>query len=661
MHRSYRRQNGASWHQLLTGNIMKLNLESKYSKNILLNLFAILSMIVFAWILINRNPFLIRPASVAVRYGYTIAAPLVFGCLLAAYYPKKALGIGTAMVATFILFGMVLNGLWASGQTESVIISGLLPWSDPSSYYSDALGWLEGFKFGEMSAIRPIFPSFLSLLFGFTGKNLQFSIALLVFLIALSSFIFSQKVKESLGFFAAAVSLLLVFFYIRRISGTTLSENLGIVFSLLGYANLLIGAKKKSRGYILLGAFLVSMSLNTRPGPFFILIAIILWSGLLFIDQSRKSKKDFVLMVFLTGLVVASPFAVNTFIQKTTAAGDTIPFANFSYAFYGLVSGGEGYTQVFIDHPELRSLSGNSRHFAIFELTFEMFKNNPLGFFVGSAKHLKDFLQPSTWYSMFGYVGNDSGFLATASRATLEVLSVFTLAAIFRRKHDPILQLIVLVMITTLLSVPFVPPGDAHKLRLYAAAIPIIAMLPAVGFMELVTFLPPIKTFTLSDFLDNKENFEFPDPSVWVTSMILCILVITSPFLSRSITAYSSFAPITCPEGQEAIYFEHRPGSYIFIWPEEEFFLDRLPNFHSGRFKQFLHGLPDMEQMANFQNIEAPTMLSSTIDIRSGKNYWVILDPALLPDKTSTLMAVCGQNADYLFKVDEVIYSTENY
>ena len=342
-----------------------------------------------------------------------------------------------------------------------------------------------------MSGIRPIFASFLSLLLSITGKNLQFSIALLVLLVSLSSFVFSQKIKERYGFFVAAFALLLIFLYVRRICGTTLSENLGIVFSLLGYVNLFIGAKNNKKSYILLGVFLISMSLNIRPGPFFILIAIILWSGLLFFEKTRKLDKDFIMMLFLSGLMVAFAFAVNFFIQKITARSDIIPFANFSYAFYGLVSGGKGYTQVFIDHPELYSLSGNSRHFAIFQLAFEMLRNNPLGFFQGSLKHLKDFLQPSTWYSIFGYVGNDSSILATGSRAVLEGLSVFTIVAFFKRKHDPFLQLITLVMATTLLSVPFVPPGDAHKLRLYSAVIPIIALLPAIGFVELLKLLPP--------------------------------------------------------------------------------------------------------------------------------------------------------------------------
>ena len=144
-------------------------------------------------------------------------------------------------------------------------------------------------------------------------------------------------------------------------------------------------------------------------------------------------------------------------------------------------------------------------------------------------------------------------------------------------------------------------------------------------------------------------------------SIIICVLVIISPFLSRSITDYSSFTPITCLEGQQAIYFEHRPGSYIFIWPEEKFFLDWLPDFHSGRFMKFLHGLPDADQMSNFQNIEAPAALFSTVDIGTGKSYWIALNPDLLPDKTGTLLAACGQDTNYIFEVDQVIYATENY
>lgn len=612
---------------------------------------AFLATGVFVLIVSKPNPFLIRPLSVALRYGYTLTAPLLFAGLLAVFRPANWIGALTGMFASVVLFGLGLNGLWASGQSEPAVISGLLPWADSNQYYLDALGWLQGFQFGDMSTMRPMFSGLLSLLLNLTGRNLQASLALLVLLTGFAAFFFSQKVKETFGFFTAALALLLVFFYARRIGGTTLTENLGLVFALLGLASLLAGAKKRARGAVLLGVFLISMSLMTRPGPFFILIALILWSGILFHDPQTKGLNRALGMMALSMAAVLLAFGINTLIKEYTAGVELIPFANFSYAFYGLVSGGARYTQALIDHPELANAVGNERHFAVFRMALEIFRDNPAGLLAGSCKHLKDFLMPDTWYSMYGYVGNDSAWLSTGSRVILQGLGLFSLAAFFRRKQDPFLQLLVMVMLTTLLSVPFVPPSDAHKLRLYCAVVPVLALLPGVGLAELLRLAFPRADFSALDFTAAREQFEFPCKVLPAFSLGLVLVVLAAPFVSRAVSQAVTIDPITCAEGQQAHYFEHRAGSYVSVWREEEFFLDRLPNIHFSRYQRYLHGLP-MDQLANFEPVEAGSTLFSTVDLRSGEQVWVVIPTGWLPP-IGQVMAVCGQKEGYLFVVKE--------
>jgi len=627
---------------------------STAKKSLLLILFAGLSLAAFAAILLNRNPFFIRPASVALRYSNSIYIPLVLLFLLAAYYPRRLVGIGTAMVATFILFAMVLNGLWAGGQSESVIVGGLFPYYDPHAYYIDALRWLAGYKFGEMSSMRPIFPAFLSLLFRLTGSSLQFSLALLALLTSLASFLFAQKVKERFGFFAAAFSLLLVYLYIRRIVGTTMTENLGLVFALLGFTALLNGVSPTRKGAILLGAFLISLSLNTRPGPFFILPAIILWGWWLVYDRTRKNMREAVLFATGIALCQALAFGVNSFVQKQTAGAELIPFANFSYALYGLVSGGRWFHQVFVDHPELAGLSGNDLHFTIFKLSFEVFKANPAGVIQGSFKHLKDFLLPTTWYSIFGYVSQTRPFFETASRAVLEGMSLFIIPAALRRRDDPHLKLIILVMAATLLSVPFVPPSDAHKLRLYAAVIPVIALLPALGFLECCRLIGRSAWAKLAARFSQEAPVRFPDAAVTVTALVLSAAAALSPLLTIPPAQPLNFAPVTCPAGEQGIVFEYQPGSTLFIWPGNRSFVDWMPNFHYNRFMRYLHGLPGEADMQKFQNFEAPAALLSTIDLATGRDIWLLADPNLLPAKTRTITAACTHQDGTLTVVDSV-------
>ncbi|NMC53215.1 MAG: hypothetical protein GYA48_06240 [Chloroflexi bacterium] len=631
---------------------MTINAHAKSRPPFTLLLAALVSVLAFTVILYDPIPRLIRPVSVAVRYGYTLTAPLVLGALLLAYRPQKWIGALTALFATVVLFGLGLNGLWESVQSEPAVISGLLPWADSSAYYLDALGWLQGFRFGEMSTMRPMFTALLSLLLSLTGKNLQASLAVLTLLTAVSAFFYGQKVKETLGFFPAALALLLVFLYARRINGATLTENLGLIFALLGYACLLVGAQTRQKSALWLGVFLVSMSLNARPGPFFILIALIAWSGLLVYDPAAKNFRAALgVMAFSTAAALLA-FVINTLVQKATAGVDLIPFANFSYALYGLVSGGGRYTQALIDHPELASAVGNERHFAVFQLALEIFKAHPAGVLQGSLKHLQDFLIPTTWYSMYGYVGSESGWVASASRAALQGLGLVSLIAWFRRRRDPVLQLIVLVMLTTLLSVPFVPPSDAHKLRLYAASIPIIALLPAMGLVEGLRMVFPRQRLAWLGPGEAQAPFVFPNAAIYALSLGLVATVLASPLVSRAVSRPVTVDPVPCGEGQQGIVFEQRAGSYVSIWREEEFFLDRLPNVHFSRYQKYLHGLP-MDQLAYFAPVEAGSTLLSTVDLQSGKPYWVVMNTDWLPPAGQVVRA-CGQKEGYLFVVKEV-------
>jgi uncharacterized membrane protein len=654
---------------------MKIRIKQHFLMYAPIYAFTLVSSLIYAFILLNRSPFLIRPASIAVRYSFTIAVPLIFLGLLLSFLPSGLKGAATGMVATLGLFGMGLTGLWASGQSESAIISGLLPWQDSNMYYLDALRWLQGFDVTEKTSMRPLFTALLSFLLGLTGKNLQFAIALLVGITGFSAFFFTQKLKEYQGPFAAAFALTLIFLYYRRIIGTTLTENLGLTFSLLGFAFLIIGLQKTKKVPILFGIFLVSLSLNTRPGPFFILPTLILWGAWLFRDPSGASQRGFFSMLTFSSLAVLAAFLINTIIQKATSSTDLIPFANFAYAFYGLATGGKQYIQIFIDHPELSQLSGNAQYFAVFKMAFDVIKTHPIYLVQGIFKNLKDFLSPTTWYGIFGYVDSDSFVLSTLVRSLLEGLSAITLFAYFKKRDHPLLNLVFYVTLTTLLSVPFVPPGDAYKLRLYAAVIPLIGMLPALGLVEAFKWLNFGKNLERLSHQGHKfflkidqklralsasdGQYEFPNGALGAFSLVLILLVVGGPLFARWVSLPADITPIECTKGQQALYIEYRAGSFVSIWPEDRFFLDWLPNVHSSRFQKFIHGLPDAEQMSNFQSIRAPAVLFSTVDAATGGEYWVVVNPDLLPDEKGVLMDVCGKKEGFLFEVEQVQYLAE--
>jgi len=65
-----------------------------------------------------------------------------------------------SMAATLSLFALPLAGLWASGQTQSVAIGGLIPLTDAAAYHVDSLRIITGQNISYFSAMRPFFRAF---------------------------------------------------------------------------------------------------------------------------------------------------------------------------------------------------------------------------------------------------------------------------------------------------------------------------------------------------------------------------------------------------------------------------------------------------------------------------------------------------------------------
>lgn len=640
---------------------MKIKNKCIIFKYLALLLAGIITVAGFFFILFNRFPSVFRPISVACRFGFTLVAPIILFCLVIAFRPRRWIGVVTTLIAVFLLFSLALAGLWASGKSEPSLINGLLPLFDPGHYYLDALGWLQGFGFSEQSAMRPIFISFLSLLLSLTGRDLQVTTGILTFLLAFLVFVYAIKTRQVFGSFIAAFSVFILFLYSRRFLGITFSENLGLVFSLLGFTALWIGSRPINHLQLLLGFFMVSLSLNIRPGPFFVLIGLLVWFWFIRADLSgskwESHQKEFLILVICA---LGAPFIINMIVQKITSPTDLIPFANFSYAFYGLVNGGQSFAQALVDNPDLVGVNGNEHYLAVFRAALETLARNPIGLLQGCWHHWRYFLWPDTWYSIFGYVDNDSPLISITSRSGLEILSIFVFVPLKKFWQDPNRKLIALVMLTTLLSVPFVPPTDAHKLRLYASVIPIIALLPGLGLVNLLQMIIPARFQSVFTGLQAPADIHLPDWTISILSVVLTVVMALSPILSALSTRPARFDQIECTTPQQAVYFLYDPGSYLNIFRENEFFLDWTPNIHIGAFKLNLHGLPP-DTAVLFEDIQSSSTLIRTINLLDGKYEWVVIETNQLPVKTGTLVAACGHPDGILFEIDRVVYTTNEY
>jgi hypothetical protein len=578
-----------------------------------------------------------------LRYNFTVivipVALLIFLSLLPHGWKGAFLGPGLI----FAIFALTLSGLWTSGVSEPSVIGGLMPLSDAAGYYSDARRLLEGQLFSAFSSRRPLFAGMLSALLGLTGRNLQMTIAVLVAITAVACYLLVREVQSTHGALAATLAMIVLFLYYRRFSGTTLTENLGFPLGTLALAMLWRGGLQKKVGYVLGGIFLLTLALNARAGAFFVLPLLVLWAAWIF-----REKKNFswpVLAMAAGALVVG--FLVNTLMFRALASPSGTQFSNFSYTLYDLASGGKGWQQVKKDHPEVLLLSEPAYSQKIYALAFAEIKRHPLNFVNGVLKTWPVFF---SWdnSSVFGFVGGEQATVALLARLLLMLLSMAGLGCCVAHWRDPLPALLLAVLVGTFLSIPFVPPWEADRMRAYAATLPFYAIYPAVGLTFLFSRFKRLPVFLTT------RPVEFPRILTF-TCVTLVAFVLIGPLLVRLLARPEGHAAVTCPTGSKAVYVQIPTGSYIRLVSDEQAPYPDLPNLRLNDFQAGLVDFMYSEFTREFSSLTAPAMITDTIDLDNNNELWLVVEDDQLPVKPG-ILGLCGKWSQGPAKSHDIFY-----
>lgn len=586
-----------------------------------------LSLLLFNFILVNRAPGILRPLGMALRTGFGLVIPLTAIVLYAIYRIPGRVGKLLAFTAVTILFALGLAGLWASGGTQSILLSGLIPLSDATNYYIDALRILNGSEISDFSAMRPFFPGFLSLLLWLTGRNLMAAVGILTAITGMASYLASREIQRTHGAETAIFFLMMIFLYFRHHSGTTMSESLGVPVSLLATALLWKGISAKQKNIFLFGLVLLTLALNIRPGAMFVLPAVLLWGGFFF-----RGDKRFSAVFFLIGSVlVLAVFLLNNLMIKALAGPDATAFSNFSWALFGLVSGGKSWTYIFEVHPEVFSLPASTQGRAVLELIFKQFLQDPSLAYQGALNYWKIFFS-STWYNAYAFAAGENYWVNEATRYGMYLLCGLGLWKWFRNRNDPYAGLAIAGAMGVLASVPFVPPTDAYRVRLYAATIPFFVLLPGIGMAFLAGKLPA------RWFQPEREQAGSFTVEVFSIVMIVCMLL--APLLQDAGTK-PVVAESACPAGSTRIVVAFDAGTSVNIQRENVPFLDWMPDYHMSVFRGNAHDLADTHLTGRLASVNPPATLFYALDLVSNREALVIISTDQIPEPDSLLYA-CG-------------------
>lgn len=570
------------------------------------------------------------PAAVGlfVRSNLVVLAVIALPAFYFAFKVRGALGTFLSLTVSLLLVALSLSGLWRSGASEPFIIGGLLPFSDAASYYSDALRVTEGFRFSAFSARRPLFPALLTVLLAVTGQNLLVSLAILGVIIAGMITLAARALKNSWGALPAAVFAFTLFLFYRRIGGTTMTENLGLPLGVAAFVILYSAARERNLVRVSLGLLLLTLALNARAGTFFVLPALVLWSGFAFRGELRFSW----LVFGSAAAVVAAGFLLNMLVFKLIADPGGMVFSNFSYTLYGVVAGGKGWMQILIDHPELAQLDDVTRSARTYALVFETWKAQPFGIVVGALKNWLDYLLPRG-AGAFGFIRGEAlqGWVNYAVRIALSLLAAWGLVSTWRgRKTEPNAMLL-WAALGIFLSVPFVPPNDSNQMRVYAATVPFLIAFCAIGMGSIIQLIwkkveqpiPPA----------NGEN-----TSLLALGLILSLVTIFGSLLVRAVATPQALNPGVCPTGQTLMVARITPGTLVSVGAAD--LLSNQLNVPVESFVTRTEGYPEMHASLA-RTVEGGAVLGRSLNLIN-MEYPLVIFPAKSAPLLEGLVNICA-------------------
>lgn|GEM_PF-686109 len=591
----------------------------------------VLAISIFVFILLNRSPNLLRPLSLSARTGFNFTVLLLFLILYISFRLRGCVGRALSLTMTLALFALALAGLWATGQTQSIVLNGIVPLYDASNYYSDALRLQAGQELSDFSARRPLFAGFLSVLLWLTRHNLMAALGLLTLITAVACYIATREIQSTYGSEVAVFVLIILFLFYRHHSGTVMSENLGVPLGALGFALMWRGTFQKKRLLFWLGLFVTALALNARAGAFFTLPIFLLWSGWAFREEGRRfSWQTFI----ISAVFVFAAFVSNLILVRSLASSTGVPFANFSYTLYGLASGGESWHYVFERYPELESLPADEQSRIIYQMAFDQIQKEP-GLLVKGAFYNWSMLFSDSWYSAYSFVGGEKRIMRNIAQWAVLALCVFGLIRWFRKSGGLLMSLVGVSVLGVLISVPFLPPTDAYRMRPYAVSMIVFGLLPALGLLFVMERLkiPPTNRSESGD--------TSPDVLVVFTTLLVSI-VLLGPITLKSFGNPPQFDSASCARGSDMISVRFDEGTHFNILREKQPGLDWMPNFHLGRFRQNAHSLPDPNMIAWAEGLDPLTSVFYTLDYQSFEKVLVVAPTADLP-APNLLWQACGE------------------
>jgi hypothetical protein len=622
------------------------------SNGLFLLILLIFSALIFFPIFLPRDNTFLKTISVLARYNNTRFLPVVGLLLLGALSIRdQRASMAAAALVIFPVFALALNGLWAGAYSENNVIAGLIPRTDAFSFYGSAVTLIEtGFLTGY-SKRRPLFGGLLAFLLWITAGNLQVTLALLTYLLALVTFFSVLELRKLIGQPAAMLYFMILFLFLRKYIGITMSENMGGLLGITAFTLFLIFLqtphedRKKQIMYFLSSAFVFALAQTARPGAIATLPFLILFVGWFFRGEKKWSWK----WTAITTVVIIAAFLINTAIFNLIALPGGSQTNNIGFGIYGLAVGGKGWEQIFVDHPELNSLSGNQFEQAVFKYIWEAVSTNPLNFIKGMLVQFKTLFSFAEANSMYSFAWEKNRIFSYVLITIIYLLSSVGVVFSFLKKQQKFSIPLLIFGLGFLASLIAAPAYQTRYMRVYAASIPFLGFLPAIGVYYLVDLLPErMRAFPIFT-----APVDYPiQKGVMVCSLLLIGLIIFGPLTVRFFAPDEIPSTPTCAEDEDAVVMAYYPGSSIHIYRNDPSITTWVPILTQLDYKGSIHSICCDAEINYFKNIPVPNTMVPAVNLLTDKLIYMIVKEELLPDEYGHVQ-VCGRIEDVLMQPSE--------
>jgi hypothetical protein len=311
-------------------------------------------------------------------------------------------GFPIAFGAFLLCASAMWDGMLRPGDPHWANVGGLVPYNDAHGHLAEAFFQANTGSWTAFALRRPLAAAFRSVLLFGSGYSFPAMLVIQIFLVAFAAFVAACWVTLARGIWAGLTFFGLTYIYTRIFSPTSLTEPLGIFWSLLSIPFFVESFRSRSVRPALVGFAITSLALMTRMASMFTIPALLLW----LVWQFGRSASDKLRIGILAIGILVGVIGLNSLLSKLYGTTGAETGSNFSYVLCGLSIGTtwDGCPAKLAKQGE--SLQGDEAGVArrLYAFAWENFKANPAVFFKRLAGGANEFLKafPTVMWKGYG-------------------------------------------------------------------------------------------------------------------------------------------------------------------------------------------------------------------------------------------------------------------